>query len=713
MARVPRRRAGFVSGVVGMLLASGLVALGQEPPGPVAVLATGDAAPGVLGATFQGFGVPAVDDDGRLAFRGMLTPGAGGVTSATDTGIWGPDGAEELTLIAREGGAAPGTTATFASFGDPVLSGDRVAFVANLQPGTGVTRTTSTGIWSTAGGTLALVARRGSPAPGVARATFSKFLSVALPDAGGVVFLAKLKGAKPPFDVGVWAADDAGDLSLLLLESDRTSVRGVAKPITKIQFLPAVQVVGGQTRHFTGGADFVAHVKYKDRTQGVVAFNRDLLFEDEFRGGFDPAWTIVRADAGSYATGAEELDLRLSAGDLHESNNTARNVFLIDTPTTGDFRAVLEVSSFVPSNRSFPQLDLLAWDGDDDHVRAGYGNFGGPGVELGVESGAEFSSDVNGHRLGAGRFWLMLLKVADEYSLFTSTDGQAFEQVIGSRTYGDGSPAKVGFVAMSDPAETDHALVDSFRVEPTARSVIAGGDAAPGVAGARFKTFGSPILSGAGHVGFRATLARGPGVTKANDSGIWQATAAGPPALVAREGGAAPSVPGGVFSTFSEPVNRGDDAVAFLAKLKPRAGGVTAADATGIWSSANGTLSLVARQGAAAPGTAAGTTFRAFLSLALPETGGPVFVAALAGAGVTQANDVGIWGTDAAGVVTLQLREGDAVSVGDATKTLATFQFLTALPVVPGQTRGFDGSGELLLRAVFTDGTEALLRIAR
>lgn len=89
--------------------------------------------------------------------------------------------------------------------------------------------------------------------------------------------------------------------------------------------------------------------------------------------------------------------------------------------------------------------------------------------------------------------------------------------------------------------------------------------------------------------------------------------------------------------------------------------GITAADNDGIWRSddTNG-LSLVAREGALAA-EAGGGVWKTFTSLALPEGRGPLFVATMSGGGVTTANDVGLWATDSLGALRLLLREGDVI----------------------------------------------------
>jgi hypothetical protein len=106
----------------------------------------------------QTFGSPIrLNDRGEVAFHANLTGG----TSAG--GIFRGAG-ERTTTIALQGAIAPGTTGIFESFGDTLLGNDgRVAFIAMLAPGAGgVDSSNNLGIWiGTSDEDLQLVVRTG------------------------------------------------------------------------------------------------------------------------------------------------------------------------------------------------------------------------------------------------------------------------------------------------------------------------------------------------------------------------------------------------------------------------------------------------------------------------------------------------------------------------------------------------------------------------
>ena len=178
---------------------------------------------------------------------------------------------------------------------------------------------------------------------------------------------------------------------------------------------------------------------------------------------------------------------------------------------------------------------------------------------------------------------------------------------------------------------------------------------------------------------------------------------------VAREGEAAPDTDAN-FSSFHAVVNGEGAAAAFLASL--RGGSASRSTDTGIWWMHGETLSLVAREGTPAAGVAGGVWSK-FQSLALPDgSAGPLFVATLRSKPATRKSSTGLWAVDSSGAPQLLLRTGGEVQVGAEAKGLRDFTALNAVSGSPAQTRSFNSAGQLIYRALFTDGTEAIQTIA-
>ena len=189
------------------------------------------------------------------------------------------------------------------------------------------------------------------------------------------------------------------------------------------------------------------------------------LFRDDFNGSVDPAWSVVRDDPSYVTVTGSTLDIRANSGVLAFSPNTAKNVFLIDNPATGDFAITVRIESYTGSNQQYDQFDILAYDDDDNHVRCDYTYISGRRcLEFGKEEAGNWGADSVEMDFGSTSFYLRLSKTGNVYRQSYSTNGLDFIEVNSPITYGDGSPAKLGFVLSDDPAETSVARIDSFEV---------------------------------------------------------------------------------------------------------------------------------------------------------------------------------------------------------------------------------------------------------
>jgi hypothetical protein len=248
-------------------------------------------------------------------------------------------------------------------------------------------------------------------------------------------------------------------------------------------------------------------------------------------------------------------------------------------------------------------------------------------------------------------------------------------------------------------------------------------EGATGVTGATYSTFGNPAINASSYVAYAATIT-GTGIAGANNTGIWADDSTGTRQLVEQSGAIAPGTNSNAkFLTFSDPVYNANEAVSFRGTLSVGTGLATAATASGIWCNSTGTLTLVAQQGRQAPGCPGGVTYNAFTELALDDVngstqkGGVIFLATLAGTGVTAANNVGIFAQDNTGTVRLIVRTGDVLDVpGIANtqlpKTITTLRFLPTEALVNGQTRSFSPStGDLVYKVTFSDKSQAIFNV--
>jgi len=255
--------------------------------GTSSLMETGQAAPGIPGATFRSLGNPATNALQHTAFQATVGgPKSSGVAGTNDSGIWADAGTDGLTLIVRTGSAAPGytggtTAGTFGSLSDPVYADDdNVAFLGKLVTTGTVYNGNATGIWESTSGVLELVARQGDPAPDLNGATwpgcpvFSSFPQFVLPDQGGVIILANLQSGvgnvSNQNNQGIWAVGTDGVFRRIVGKGDTMMVHGVAKTIGSLAIFNTPSASSGQTRHFSNPGNLVYRVTFTDDSSSFV-----------------------------------------------------------------------------------------------------------------------------------------------------------------------------------------------------------------------------------------------------------------------------------------------------------------------------------------------------------------------------------------------------------------------------------------------------------
>jgi hypothetical protein len=192
------------------------------PPAEVAttlVASKGDPVPAAgsdaripAGAVWENLGIPGVEENGLPGFRGHWV--SGGVHAS---GIFVGD-----RLLVAEGDEAPGVSGgVFEAFDEPLFHGSAIAFLATLKSGSGdVTHASNVGLWAgTDAENLKLIVREGGAAPGVWGATIRAISRVALNAGGNLFFVVQLAGVSAVEDTALYSLNMAeGNLRILLRE---------------------------------------------------------------------------------------------------------------------------------------------------------------------------------------------------------------------------------------------------------------------------------------------------------------------------------------------------------------------------------------------------------------------------------------------------------------------------------------------------------------
>lgn len=234
--------------------------------------------------------------------------------------------------------------------------------------------------------------------------------------------------------------------------------------------------------------------------------------------------------------------------------------------------------------------------------------------------------------------------------------------------------------------------------------VVRGGSQAHGLpAGVSYTNVFNGGFNSAGQIALVASLA-GAGVHSENNHGVWLERS-GDFVLVARKGEQAPGTPSGVnYGSFQSTALNDAGRLAFAAGLV--GDGVDSTNDSGLWVESSTGLNLVARGGSQAPGTASGVTFGEFGNLAFNDAGQVALTVTLAGIGVGDSNDQGIFATDRTGAPHLIARTGDLLEVaaGDS-RVVSHLQFAGGSGGGDGRRIGLNRAGQVAFRAVFADGS--------
>lgn len=230
-----------------------------------------------------------------------------------------------------------------------------------------------------------------------------------------------------------------------------------------------------------------------------------------------------------------------------------------------------------------------------------------------------------------------------------------------------------------------------------------GGDPAPGLSGQVFRNFGGKYINNSGNVIFEAYFGF-------NSGGIWTDRGGSGLEPVVRSGEQAPGAPAGVVFGKTQSLRFNDASqFAFLGALEGP--GVTEANDTGVYSDARGNgLEQIARAGDPAPGAGPGAVFgglNSFQGILFNKRGQVALSSNLAGPGVDASNNAGIWAQDVNGNLQLIVRTGDLLDVSDdaSNPDLRTVAFVQ--PFIASEW-SLNDNGEFGFFARFTDGSQGL-----
>jgi hypothetical protein len=247
-----------------------------------------DPAPGSGPAgSFEFVSRPHLSDSGHVSFFARIEGPS--ITPANDSGLWIKPSEQPSFLAVRESSLIPGSSdEVFGGFnpgGEAYFSADnKLAFTNALVDAASIPRQS---VWSyELDGPLSLVAREGGPAPGLpAGSVFgSQFSHLTVNSRGQIAFEAAFQGTSNGY--GIWAQDPTGTLQLIAHTGQIMNV-GLAPNERTIMSL-AFADRGRESR--TSGFNDVGELAYWARLdEGLEAVLVSSAATIPETGGFDPA----------------------------------------------------------------------------------------------------------------------------------------------------------------------------------------------------------------------------------------------------------------------------------------------------------------------------------------------------------------------------------------------------------------------------------------
>jgi hypothetical protein len=268
-----QRRSGGIGTVV-LCIAAALNATAEDAV-PTIVFAKGDPVPNAgidpegapAGARFSGFGIPAINDAGEVAYVGKWkSPTGNGSGVFVNGGMW----------VRADFNTGLQDGLLWKAFKDPMITatGD-ILFAATLRGKTVTSDNDSVIVTTAVFANLHIVARDGEQAPDApAGAKWKRFISLAIGSNGTrPMFVASLQtgtgGVDSGNDVGLWGMASDGTLHCVIREGDQM----LGKTLQKFTVLTSVSGSAGVTRSFNTRAELAYRATFTDGGTALLKVN--------------------------------------------------------------------------------------------------------------------------------------------------------------------------------------------------------------------------------------------------------------------------------------------------------------------------------------------------------------------------------------------------------------------------------------------------------
>ncbi len=261
-------------------------------------------------------------------------------------------------------------------------------------------------------------------------------------------------------------------------------------------------------------------------------------------------------------------------------------------------------------------------------------------------------------------------------------------------------------------ATDDNAVFSN--VDGTTHVVTRAGDTVPGDAiGETFTAFSDPTLNNAGHVAFVAGIT-GPEVDETNEHGLIFGNTENLN-LIARSGDVAPGISPDTYLDRFDQISTLNNLGQVALEVKLSGNNVDVSNDRAFYLADAETLSLIVREGDAAPDAGPGITFDRFSSVPVLNDAGRVsFAAELTGLGVDATKNLGVFASNHQGLLRLVVRTGDVIDVNPDPlvvdeRTVSSIRSISGFGGSNTQLQTFNDHSQLSFTIGFTDGSAGVL----
>lgn len=190
--------------------------------------------------------------------------------------------------------------------------------------------------------------------------------------------------------------------------------------------------------------------------------------------GLNPSLTIVREDTANYGISKEQVEIDLQAGDLYESNNTLKNLFLYQIPlgiSKDQMRTVIKVENMpIKESGQWDTASFLLYRDDDNYISMGKKSHYDGIASVEEIGGTATETGGNSKDNQVTEAWLGFCKQGNQVSLDYKLEDGSWQHLTDLSDTAIGDEYQIGFSGWETNDRGKKVTFSQFRVGDAALS---------------------------------------------------------------------------------------------------------------------------------------------------------------------------------------------------------------------------------------------------